>query len=228
MSEYDYKAHILVVDDDNRILKLLKKFLCKNGFQVSTAIDSEQAGQLLKSSVFDLIILDVMLPNITGFDFARTIKSSGYAVPIVMLTALSEVSNRIEGLEAGASDYLTKPFEPRELLLRINNLINNSTIHKREQKIKRLGNNYYNLESKEFIKKDQPVQLSSTEQKLFEILISRNGQAVTREELSEVMGGLSLRSIDVQIVRIRSKIEDDPKQPKYLQTIRNKGYALYS
>lgn len=228
MPEYDYKAHILVVDDDNRILELLKKFLCQNGFQVSTAIDSQQAGKLLETSTFDLIILDVMLPNVTGFDFARTIKASGCVVPIVMLTALSEVSNRIEGLEAGAADYLTKPFEPRELLLRIKNLINNSVIHKREQKIKRLGNNYYNLDSKEFIKQDQPIQLSSTEQKLLEILISRNGQTVTREELSEIMGGLSLRSIDVQIVRIRSKIEDDPKQPKYLQTIRNKGYALYS
>lgn len=222
------KPHILVVDDDTRIQKLLKQFLYKNDFLVSTAASVQEAEELLKSSIYDLIILDVMLPNVTGLDFAHTIRSSKNLIPIVMLTALSQPSDRIKGLESGASDYLTKPFEPKELLLRINNLLNSYNNYKKQDKIKRFGNNYYNLESKEFIKNNQPVQLSSTEQKLLEVLLKHNGQEMKRDELSKIMGGLSPRSIDVQIVRIRSKIEDEPKEPKYLKTIRNSGYAIYT
>ncbi len=222
------KSHILVVDDDNRILKLLKQFLSKNGFLVSTATSVPEAEELLKIFTYDLIILDVMLPNVTGIDFANTIRLSGSLVPIVMLTALSEINDRIKGLESGASDYLTKPFEPRELLLRINNLINNYTNYKKQGKIKRLGNNYYNFESKEFFKNNHLVQLSSTEQKLLELLINSEGKVISRDQLSKMMGNLSPRSIDVQIARIRSKIEDDPKTPKYLKTIRNDGYAIYT
>ncbi|MFY9590103.1 response regulator transcription factor [Rickettsia endosymbiont of Halotydeus destructor] len=221
----EYKAHILIVDDDNRILALLKKFLHKNDFLVSTAESAIEAKNLLARSNYDLIILDVMLPEITGLDFAETIRDAGNAVPIVMLTALSEPDDRVKGLEAGASDYLTKPFEPRELLLRINNLINN---YKKEKNIKKFGNNYYNFDSKEFIKDTQSIPLSSTEQKLLEILIERTGKAISRDELSKIMGRLSLRSIDVQITRIRSKIEDNPKEPKYLKTVRNEGYAFYT
>lgn len=223
----EYKAHILIVDDDNRILALLKKFLHKNDFLVSTAESVIEAKNLLVHSNYDLIILDVMLPEITGLDFAETIRDAGNTIPIVMLTALSEPDDRVKGLEAGASDYLTKPFEPRELLLRINNLINNYNTYKKEKNIKKFGNNYYNFDTKEFIKDDQLIPLSSTEQKLLEILIERTGKAISRDELSQIMGGLSLRSIDVQITRIRSKIEDNPKEPRYLKTVRNEGYALY-
>ena len=217
--------NILIVDDDSRILKLLKQFLCKNNFSVSTANSTIEAKKLLDNIAFDLVILDVMLPEVTGLEFAKTIRSSGNFIPIVMLTALSEPQDRINGLESGASDYLTKPFEPKELLLRINNLI---SYHKRKVKIKYLGDSYYNMESKEFIKKNQRILLSSTEQKLLEMLIENEGETILREELSKLMGGLSPRSIDVQIARIRSKIEDDPKEPKYLKTIRNSGYALYT
>lgn len=216
---------ILIVDDDSRILKLLKQFLCKNNFSVSTANSTIEAKKLLDSDTFDLVILDVMLPEITGIEFAETIRARENFIPIVMLTALAEPQDRIRGLEAGASDYITKPFEPKELLLRINNLISN---HSRKSKVKYLGDSYYNLESKEFIKKNQRVILSSTEQKLLELLIEKEGRTILREELSKIMGGLSPRSIDVQIARIRSKIEEDPKEPKYLITIRNSGYALYT
>jgi len=222
------EPHILIIDDDTRILKLLKKFLCQNGFLVSVAVSATEATELLKYFIYDLIILDVMLPKITGLDFAKTIKSTHEKMPIFMLTALSEPADRIKGLEAGASDYLTKPFEPIELLLRIRNLIDNYNQNKEDPKIKHFGNNVYDFNSKIFTKKNQNIDLSSTEQKLLEILIEGERETLSREELSSKMGGLSLRSIDVQIVRIRSKIEDDPKNPKYLKTIRNQGYVLYT
>ncbi len=221
------KKSILVVDDDNRILKLLQQFLHQNGFLVSTATHVEDAKKLLELCAFDLIILDVMLPNITGLEFANIIRSTGNNVPIVMLTALSQAHDRVKGLESGASDYLTKPFEPKELLIRVNNLIKSYNNYKQQEQIKRLGNHYYNFGTKQFVKNNHPVHLSSTEQKLLELLLQNAGQVFSRDELSKIMGGLSPRSIDVQIVRIRSKIEDDPKQPKYLKTIRNGGYAIY-
>ncbi|HJD56195.1 MAG TPA: response regulator transcription factor [Rickettsia endosymbiont of Pyrocoelia pectoralis] len=223
----EYKAHILIVDDDNRILALLKQFLNKNEFLVSTASSAIEAENLLKTSNYDLIILDVMLPEITGLDFATTIRDAGSNIPIVMLTALSEPDDRVKGLESGASDYVTKPFEPRELLLRINNLINNYNSSKRDKNIIKFGNNFYNIATKEFTKNNQILTLSSTEQKLLEIFIERPGISISRLELSKIMGGLSERSIDVQITRIRNKIEDNPKEPKYLKTVRNEGYALY-
>jgi len=223
----EYKAHILIVDDDSRILALLKQFLNKHDFLVSTASSALEAEELLKTTIYDLIILDVMLPSVTGLDFATTIREAGNNIPIVMLTALSEADDRVKGLETGASDYVTKPFEPRELLLRISNLINNYNHFKKETNIIKFGNNLYNLNTKEFIKNDQIISLSSTEQKLLEILLERSGESINRFELSKIMGGLSERSIDVQITRIRNKLEDNPKEPKYLKTVRNEGYALY-
>ncbi len=221
-------AHILIVDDDNRILELLKRFFEGHNFLISTAIDTVEAEKLMKYFGFDLIILDVMLPGVSGLEFVKIIKSTGSAVPIIMLTALSEAEDRVKGLEIGASDYLTKPFAPKELLLRVKNLIDNHNQYKKEKRIERFGNNYYDYTSKEFIKKNQAIQLSSTEQKLLEILIEGNGQPIAREELASRMGGLNMRSIDVQIVRIRNKIEEDSKSPQYLKTVRNKGYALYT
>ena len=224
---HEYKAHILIVDDDSRILALLQQFLNKNEFLVSIANSATEAKNLLKTSDYDLIILDIMLPEITGIDFAITIRDAGNNIPIVMLTALSKPDNRVKGLEAGASDYITKPFEPRELLLRINNLINNYNNFKKEQNIIEFGNSFYNFNTKEFSKNNQIIPISSTEQKLLEVLIKHCGKPISRFELSKIMGGLSMRSIDVQVTRIRSKIEDNPKEPKYLKTIRNEGYALY-
>jgi two-component system phosphate regulon response regulator OmpR len=144
-----------------------------------------------------------------------------------MLTALSEPEDRVKGLEAGAKDYLTKPFEPKELLLRINNLITSHNLYKKEQQIARIGNYLYDLSTKNLTSNDQIVALSSTEQKLLDLLIASRNEVISRDDLSVKMGGLNPRSIDVQIVRLRNKLEPDPKIPKYLKTIRNLGYALY-
>lgn len=222
------KPHILIVDDDNRILKLLKIFLQKYDFLVSTTISTTEALTLLDNFSFDLIILDVMMPGISGVEFAKKLKGGGSTMPIVMLTALSEPEDRIKGLEAGAKDYLTKPFEPRELLLRINNLINSHNLYKKEHELIRFGNSHFNLGTKEFTKEGQGVKLSSAEINLLDLLIEAQNSTISREELSNKMGGLNLRSIDVQIVRLRNKIEDDPKNPKFLKTIRNQGYVLYT
>lgn len=224
----NYTPHILIVDDDTKILKLLRKFFEQNNLLVSTAESVQEAKLLIERFVYDLIILDVMLPNITGLEFAKTIKSSGSSVPIVMLTALSEPADRVTGLEAGASDYLVKPFEPKELLIRVRNLIDNFKASRKEENIKRFGASYYNFSTKELVKKQQAVFLSATEQKLLEILLEANSNVVTREELSRAMGGLNLRSVDVQIVRLRNKLEDDPKMPKYLRAIRGQGYAFFT
>jgi two-component system, OmpR family, phosphate regulon response regulator OmpR len=218
--------HILIVDDDNRILSLLKKFFSQEGFLVSAASNVPEAQELLLNFRYDLIVLDVMLPGVTGLEFAKNIKASGSTMPIIMLTALSEPHDRIKGLESGAMDYLTKPFEPRELLLRVKNLIDSYKKLKKEKRIARFGNNYYDYNSKEFIRNGKLVNLSSTEQVLLETLLENPGCVVSRAELSTKIG--SLRTIDVQITRIRSKIEDNPKEPKYLKTIRGQGYALYT
>lgn len=224
----DKNPHILIVDDDNRILKLLKKFLNQNGFLVSSCSNANEAMTLISNFTFDLMILDVMMPNITGVEFAKKIKDSGAIMPIVMLTALSEPEDKIKGLEAGANDYITKPFEPRELLLRINNLINMHKKYKKEQEIIKFGNNSYNLVTKVFQQNDLDINLSSAEINLLETFIKAENNVISREDLSEKLGGLNLRSIDVQIVRLRNKIEKDPKNPQFLKTIRNKGYAFYT
>lgn len=222
------KSHILIVDDDNRILKLLKMFLQKHDFLISTTTSCHQAFDLLDKFIFDLIILDVMMPEITGIEFSKRLKKNGNAAPIVMLTALSEPEDKIKGLEAGANDYITKPFEPRELLLRINNLISFHNLYRKEHELIRFGSSHFNLRTKELIKDRQPVKLSSSELSLLQLFIEAQNSTITREELSDKMGSANLRSIDVQIVRLRNKIEDDPKNPKFLKTIRNQGYVLYT
>lgn len=221
------KPKVLIVDDDTRILKLLNIFFNQNGFESVSAIDAIEAEQMVLENEFDLIILDVMLPKVTGYDFAQKIKSKISSMPIIMLTALSEPDHRVKGLEIGADDYITKPFDPRELLLRAKNLIE---LYKNSNPLLSkiiFGKNSYDLYSKEFKSDEKIVQLTSTEKKLLDYMVSNRGEVCTREELSKTMGGLSDRSIDVQIVRLRQKIEDDPKNPKFLQTIRHEGYALY-
>ncbi|MFK7974241.1 MAG: response regulator transcription factor [Rickettsiaceae bacterium] len=221
-------SHILVVDDDNRILKLLKKFLCQNGFLVSTSTSAQGAVKLLSCFVYDLVIIDVMMPEITGIEFATQIKDSGAVMPIIMLTALAEPEDKIKGLESGASDYITKPFEPRELLLRINNLINTHNIYKKNQEIVRFGNNTYNFNTKSLLQNGQNLKLSSAEEKLLEMLLQADNQILSREELSSKLGISNIRSVDVGIVRLRNKLEPDPKHPQFLKTIRNKGYAFFA
>lgn len=221
--------HILIVDDDIRILKLLKKFLQQHNFLASTASSAIEAFTLLENFDFDLIILDVMMPEVTGIEFAEKIKATKTTLPILMLTALSEPEDRVKGLESGANDYVTKPFEPRELLLRINNLINLHKLYEKDQKTVMIGNCTYDLSSKSLVNSNNTtIALGSTEQKLLDLLIASKNKVISREDISKAIGDLNPRSVDVQIVRLRGKIESDPKNPKYLKTIRNLGYALYS
>lgn len=219
--------HILIVDDDERILKLLGQFLTKNGYTISTAISADDAEKKLKMHNFDLMMLDVMMPGVTGIDFAKKIKNSGSHFPIILLTALSEPEDRIKGLESGADDYVTKPFEPRELLLRTQNLIELYKVHNKTINQVEFGKIIYDLNTKELNNGVEIIKLSSTEQKLLDILIDNKGKTLSRDELTSAMHGIGERSIDVQIVRLRSKIEEDPKQPRFLQTIRHEGYVLY-
>ena len=222
------KPKVLIVDDDSRILELLKQFFAKNEFESYTALDAQGAIKVMSECSIDLLILDVMLPNITGFEFAKKIKAQVKKTPIILLTALSEPDHRVEGLESGADDYMTKPFDPRELILRAKNLLELYKNNKNDQQeIIHIGFSTYNISTKKLSKQNQEIILSSTEQKLLGIFIAHKGRTLSREELSKKMGGLNDRSIDVQIVRLRQKIENDPKQPQYLLTIRHEGYALY-
>lgn len=221
------KHHILIVDDDNRILKLLKKFLEQNGFLVTISDSASEAMKMMQEFIFDLIILDVMMPEISGLEFAKNLRSQNVLMPIVMLTALSEPEDRITGLEHGANDYMSKPFEPRELLLRINNLLTKSTERKLERDIVRFGTSIYNKKTKELTKNGSNICLSFTETKLLDLLVNANSSPLSREELAKIMGCPNPRSIDVQVVRLRNKIEADPKKPIHLQSIRNYGYILY-
>lgn len=220
--------HVLVVDDDERILKLLKKFLLKNNFLVSISASPKEALEMIQKFKFDLIVLDVMMPEITGIEFSQKVRKSGSSMPVIMLTALSEPEDRIKGLEAGANDYMSKPFEPRELLLRINNLINTQKAINKANQVVRFGNCKYDLNNKNLTINNDEIKLSSSEHNLLEILIDNMGKPISRDILGDLLGGVNPRSVDVQIVRLRGKIEIDPKNPLFLKTIRNKGYALYA
>lgn len=227
--ENESKAHILVVDDDSRILELLKQFLSKNNYLVSTAISAMEAESLLKEFVFDLMIVDVMMPEVTGIEFAKRIKDNKIKVPVILLTALSEPEDKVKGLESGADDYVTKPFDGKELLLRAKNLIELYGNQLQNNNFIRFGNIIYDTEKRNLYNniQEKDIKLSSTEKKLLEILIQNKGETLSRERLSNLMGDLNERSIDVQIVRLRSKIEDNPKAPKFIRTARNEGYILY-
>lgn len=222
------KPHILIVDDDARILKLLKQFLQKNNYHVSAAESVQKAEAYMKYFIFDLIILDVMMPNVTGIEFAQVIKTNGTYVPVILLTALAEMEDKIAGLSAGADDYMTKPFEPRELLLRMKNLIDLYGYNRASQDIINFGHVCrYNTVTKELMHNGYALSLSSTEQKLLEVLLSQIGTPITREDLAMRIGLTNSRSVDVQIVKLRRKLEADTRNPKFLQTIRGAGYALY-
>lgn len=221
-------THILIVDDDIRILTLLSKFLISNNFLVSSTDNCYKAEILLKTFVFDLLILDVMLPKITGLEFASSIRSNNNKIPIVMLTALTNPSDKIAGLESGASDYVTKPFEPRELLLRINNLIDSYNQIKRQNNNVLFGNNEYDVNNKILKINNQIVDLTTTETDLLNMFITNPGNVFSREMISKLLNNSQIRSIDVQINRLRNKIEIDPKSPRYLRTVRNSGYVFYN
>ena len=212
------KNHLLVVDDDDRIRNLLKDFLKNNNFMVSTAIDAEKAKTKLDFLKFDLIILDVMMPGKNGYELTKEIKKN-QRTPIILLTAKGEVENRIKGLELGADDYISKPFEPKELLLRINNIISKES-RLDENKIHQIGSALVNL-NKMFIElKKSTKKINLSEKKVLIEMISNPGKTYTRERIGVISGIKQERSIDVMITRLRQKIEIDPKKPKYLQTIR--------
>jgi two-component system phosphate regulon response regulator OmpR len=223
--------HILIVDDDDRIRKLLSQYLQQNNYIVTTASNTDEAKKALAEMQFDLVILDVMLPGENGTDFARAFKKTS-EISILMLTALSETHDRISGLESGADDYLPKPFEPKELLLRISKLISRSklqrdNIYLNSDKVINLGNVKFIPEKNLILKKDKKIGLSTNESKLLNYLITNKQTIVSREKLSNIMSNVNLRSVDVQITRLRNKIENNPKNPIIIQSVRGQGYILY-
>ena len=225
------EAHLLVVDDDERIRGLLQKFLIRNGFLVSTARDAAQARRILGGLEFDLIVLDVMMPGEDGVSLTRDLRKS-MTTPILLLTAKGETANRIEGFEAGADDYLTKPFEPKELLLRINAILRRVPQAKAAEPVPRvlhLGAVRYDMDRGEMWRGQAVVRLTATEAQLMRIFAAEPGNPISRERLVGDLGrddAAQERAVDVQITRLRRKIEEDPKAPRYLQTVRGEGYML--
>ena len=220
------KIHILIVDDDDKIRELLKQYLKINNFFVSTAIDAADAEEKLKIVKFDLAIIDIMMPGKDGLQLTKEIRET-VDLPIILLTAKGESEDRIKGLEVGAEDYLPKPFEPKELLLRIKNIIkrikkNNSII----TPIK-IGKANINLKKMEILKDKKITKINASEKTLLENMISSAGKIFSREEISKITHLTQERSIDVLVTRLRQKIEPDPKNPKYLQTVRGTGYVLW-
>ena len=226
------QTHLLVIDDDERIRLLLQKYLIRNDFLVSIARDAAHARRLLVGLEFDMIILDVMMPGEDGISLTQDLRRTA-AIPILLLTAKNEIDDRISGLEAGADDYLAKPFEPKELLLRINSILRRLPDPKEEQilpKIITLGPTRYDLERGELWHGEDQIRLTATEGQLMRIFAASAGEPVSRAHLVREMGrGTDLaqdRAIDVQITRLRRKIEVNPKEPRYLQTVRGSGYML--
>jgi two-component system phosphate regulon response regulator OmpR len=218
--------HLLVVDDDERLRTLLQRYLSSNGFRVSAAADAADARTLMKSMAFDLLILDVMMPGESGFDLTKSVRASS-SVPILMLTARGEAEDRIKGLEHGADDYLAKPFEPRELLLRVSALLRRAAPPAQKAIAEvRMGDCIYDPERGQLRRKGKPVHLTSSESALLQFFAANAGRSFSRADLCARLGVALERSVDVQVTRLRRKIEEDPKLPLYLQTVRGVGYVL--
>jgi two-component system phosphate regulon response regulator OmpR len=225
----DDAPHLLVVDDDRRLRQLLTRFLNQHGYRVTAAATAAEAEAKLAHLVFDLIVLDVMMPGESGFDFARRLRQDS-GVPIVMLTARAEPADRVQGLEIGADDYLPKPFEPRELLLRVGNILkrlSNETNENRPQReAVRFGDFIFRLDRGELRRDGEIVRITDREREILTILADRAGEHVPREELAGNGAAASERTVDVQMNRLRRKVERDPANPVYLQTVRGIGYRL--
>lgn len=225
-------AHILVVDDDQRIRSLLKQFLIKNGYLVTEARDAQHARRILSGLAFDLLIIDVMMPGEDGFSLTAGVRESAGS-PVLLLTAKGDTEDRITGLEAGADDYLPKPFEPRELLLRVAAILRRAAAAPAQEeppKTLSLGEIRYDIGRAELWKGEELIRLTSTEASLMRVFARAPNEALTRarlvEELGGAAGGAQERAVDVQITRLRRKIEADAKNPRYLQTVRGEGYML--
>lgn len=218
--------HILIIDDDDRIRELLSKYLSKNNFVTSTASSTEEANNIMKKYIFDLIIVDYMMPNENGIEFiARLRENSNDLVPIIMLTALNETNNRIEGLSIGADDYISKPFEPKELILRINNVLRRLRKISDSDEIS-FGEFKFNFNKKTLLRLGIDIRLTDMEREILGILLKKANTVLSREEIKSLYNDINERTIDVQITRIRKKIEDDIKNPRFLKTIRNSGYVF--
>ena len=220
-----FLGHILVVDDDDGIRNLVKLYLTENNFLVTTANNAEDAKEKISIIKFDLIVLDIMMPGKTGLEFTLENKNK-INTPIILLTAKGEATERIEGLETGADDYLAKPFEPKELILRIKNILN-KTKSKNQKKIIEFDNIKINLSKSLIVQNKKEFKINNTEKIILEKMINAPGQTFSRESIGKLIDLSKERSIDVIITRLRKKIEIDPKNPKYLQTIRGAGYVLW-
>ena len=220
-----FKAHILVVDDDDRIRDLVKQYLNENNYLVSTSSSAEDAQKKVDTIKFDLIVLDIMMPGKSGLEFTIENKNKLYT-PIILLTAKGEAEERIHGLEVGADDYLAKPFEPKELILRIKNILEKT----KSKNIKRLiefGSVKVDLSKNLIFSNKKEYKINNTEKTILETMINFPGKSFSRDEIGKIINLDKERSIDVIITRLRKKIEKDPKNPKYLQTLRGKGYVLW-
>ena len=219
--------HILIVDDDKRILQLINDYLIKNNFRISTADNALKAREKIENIEFDLIILDIMMPGESGLKLTDSLKKNNFKTPILLLSALGNADDRIKGLEIGANDYLAKPFEPKELLLRMKNLIKKNKYNKQKTKIVKFGPYTFNLK-KEILKKNGKIFiLTSSEAKLLYILAKDDGKPIIRYNLSKILNiPTTSRALDVQITRLRNKIENNKKFPTYIQTVRGRGYVL--
>ena len=221
----NFNAHILVVDDDDGIRSLVKKYLNENNYIVTTAKSAEDASKKIEIIKFDLIILDIMMPGKNGLEFIRENKKK-LDTPIILLTAKGEANERIEGLEIGADDYLPKPFEPKELILRIQNIIN-KTKQSDQKRVIEFENIKIDLNKQLIFKKNFEYKINNTEKIILEKMINNPGKTFSREDIGVLINLDKERSIDVIITRLRKKIEIDPKNPKFLQTIRGTGYVLW-
>ena len=220
-------AHVLIVDDDQRIRDLLARYLRDNGFRTTPARDVNAARATMQGLMFDLIVLDVMMPGVNGMDFARELRAKS-DIPILMLTAKGEANDRIEGLEVGVDDYITKPFEPRELLLRINNILKRMDVEESAVEEIHMGQLVFHVTRGELKDGEKSIKLTERERELLRQFASRAGESIPRHELFAGDATSSERAVDVQINRLRRKIEADPANPVYLQTVRGKGYILHS
>ena len=220
-----YLAHILVVDDDDRIRELVKQYLLENKYLITTAKDAFDAKNKIEIIKFDLIVLDIMMPKKSGLELTSEIKKE-IDLPIILLTAKGETSERVMGLEFGADDYLSKPFEPKELLLRIKNILN-KTLQKNNINEISIGNSNLNLNKLTINRDGKKYKINNTEKLILEKMIRSSGKVFSREEMGKLININKERSVDVIITRLRQKIETDSKNPQYLQTIRGSGYVLW-
>jgi two-component system phosphate regulon response regulator OmpR len=223
----DDHPHILLVDDDRRIRQLLQSYLLGNGFRITVAASAAEAREKMRGVVFDLVVLDIMMPGETGLALTLSLRGDGNRVPVLMLSALADPTDRIAGLETGSDDYLAKPFEPRELLLRIKGLLRRQEMPRGQQEEVLFGPFVFHLQRGDLRKGAESIRLTSREKDFLRTLAQRAGSPVARGELSPEGSEEGVRSVDVQINRLRQKIEADPSNPVYLQTVRGAGYVLH-